>query len=771
MDFIAQFIEDMTAKGNPPANASEIVADDRKRRYQLQGEKNAKSGSFQLRVDADFAVGWHRSFKEGVTHKWNAKSKVEYTPEQKKEWHERIARERAEQAQRIREDHDKAALKAAAIWAKATPEGASEYLGRKEVDRYTARFYKGLVTVPVYINSKLRSLQFIAVDGSKRFVRESELVGGYFSINPGNTKPETLVICEGFATGGTIHQATGFPVVVAFNAGNLKPVAEAMRKKFPDARIIIAADNDQWTVKPIPNPGLHYARQAAAAIGGAQVIFPVVANDDEKKRTDWNDIAVSEGIEQVKNTIMQAMARKETVGEPEMTPPDDTPAANEPPHHDGPPLEAYSDILPSLRSLAKDEDWGRLLLVNGEGKLKAASLRNAMLFLKFHPEFHGTFAYNEFHQNIMIVKCPPWKREEDFRAERLTDIAITHTASELEKYGLTTGIDKAFKAIEVVAHETSFHPARAYFNALEWDKVSRLHKWLTYYLGCETEGEEYLAAVGTKWLVAAVKRVFEPGCKFEHVLVIEGLQGVGKSTALRALATFGDSDSEEAYFTDSVNLSQIENKDTILKMQGSIIVELAELSGFSKKEDEAIKNWISVQADDARMPYAKEITRFSRQFILAATTNLHTYLKDPTGHRRYWPVLAQNIDMKAIRDDRRQLWAEAVHLYRHGHPVFLSREEEKLADIERHKRLHHDTWTDEVLKHANERWMRLAINGSRGFKVSEIMGDMGMVMRDRDDRSNRRITGILQLGGYENKPMWNSDTKKTERFWVGKEGE
>ena len=174
-----------------------------------------------------------------------------------------------------------------------------------------------------------------------------------------------------------------------------------------------------------------------------------------------------------------------------------------------------------------------------------------------------------------------------------------------------------------------------------------------------------MAFIGKKWLTAAVRRAFKPGCKFDHVLVMEGKQGKGKSTALKVLATFGH-DVEESYFTDAIMIADIQTKDTIQKIQGSIIVELAELAGFNKKDDEEIKRWITLQHDDVRLPYARTTTRFNRQCVLSATTNSYDYLKDAIGNRRYWPVKTENIDLEALRADKTQLWAEAVYNFKPG---------------------------------------------------------------------------------------------------------
>ena len=153
-----------------------------------------------------------------------------------------------------------------------------------------------------------------------------------------------------------------------------------------------------------------------------------------------------------------------------------------------------------------------------------------------------------------------------------------------------------------MAKEQSINPPREYLSRLTWDGKPRLDTWLTYYLGADEQPPEYLALVGSKWLIGAVSRVFEPGCKFDSVLILEGSQGLGKSMALRSLATFGGQD----FFLDSVG--DIRSKDTLMTMQGKLIVEIAELASFKKSINEEIKAFIS-QVHEYRPPYGRTVLK------------------------------------------------------------------------------------------------------------------------------------------------------------------
>lgn len=304
------FIEFMREHGVGPENPADIIGDDKRRRYRLAGDKpRTSNASYSLSIEADgFAFGWARSFKEGVTHKWHTKAARKLSKE------DRAAHKaRADAAKKARADEDArlaadAAAKAQRMWKRGKT-ASTPYLERKQVDLHGAKVWRDLVMVPMWRDAKIVGLQFISPDGSKRFSKDADIKGAYHAMASKSDDLSRLVICEGFATGGTIRQATGWPVVVAYNAGNLKPVAQAMRRKYPDAEIIIGADDDQWSTNAKGEPynsGMEHARQAAVAIGGARVIAPVVDPEDPDRPTDWNDIAVRDGLQVVTDAFTSA---------------------------------------------------------------------------------------------------------------------------------------------------------------------------------------------------------------------------------------------------------------------------------------------------------------------------------------------------------------------------------------------------------------------------------------------------------------------------------
>lgn len=241
-----------------------IKADGKLHRFRVEGDKGGSlNGWYVLHMDGT-PSGAYGSWKHQVSGKWCAKANGDLTAAERAENKRRMdaarkAREAEEQAIR-----QAAQEKAAIIWNASPPAPDHHpYLARKGVKAHGLRLSRGAIVLPMRDNAGiLHSLQFIDAEGNKRFLSGGRKKGCYFAMG---TPLDTLCIAEGYATGASVYEATGYAVAVAFDAGNLLPVAQALRQKFPEAEIILAADNDTETPG---NPGLTRAREAAAAIGG-----------------------------------------------------------------------------------------------------------------------------------------------------------------------------------------------------------------------------------------------------------------------------------------------------------------------------------------------------------------------------------------------------------------------------------------------------------------------------------------------------------------------
>lgn len=332
-DPITAFIDHMRSVDCGPSSEVHVEADDKKHYYRLDGDKpKTEKGAYCLKVEHDgFAVGWCMNFRDGIVHKWHTKASRKITDEQRAEWKRRTAEARARQERELAEQQEAAHQKAKLIWGEAAREGSNPYLDRKgfTVQQIGCRMSRGKVVVPMWAGKKLVGLQFIDDDG-KLFLKGCAKEGAYHAI-PG--EGDLIVVGEGLATMAAIQASLGCSVVVAFDAGNLKPVAQAMKLAYPDKRVVFAADADQWTIPRVKdrpedygdmagddprwtdlraagvcvNTGADKAAQAAVSIGGAVVVAPPFPPDDPAKRTDWWDYWREHGDAAVKAAFETAM--------------------------------------------------------------------------------------------------------------------------------------------------------------------------------------------------------------------------------------------------------------------------------------------------------------------------------------------------------------------------------------------------------------------------------------------------------------------------------
>jgi predicted P-loop ATPase len=210
----------------------------------------------------------------------------------------------------------------------------------------------------------------------------------------------------------------------------------------------------------------------------------------------------------------------------------------------------------------------------------------------------------------------------------------------------------------------AFHPVRDYLAGLKWDNVPRIDNWLHEYAGADDT--PFNNAVGRIFLIAAVRRVQRPGCKFDTLIVFESPQGKDKSLALRVLAV------RPEWFTDNLPLNA-DPKVVIEQTEGVWIVEYAELSGIKDRDINHVKNLLSKQDDRARAAYGRKSQRVPRQWVSAASTNDGQYLLDDE-NRRFWPVALKQFDLEKLKRDVDQLWAEASHYEGEGESITLQRD-------------------------------------------------------------------------------------------------
>lgn len=354
-------------------------------------------------------------------------------------------------------------------------------------------------------------------------------------------------------------------------------------------------------------------------------------------------------------------------------------------------LRVGSDRNTGYKASAKEHAhaWKSELILNSQDKPKAI-LANALLALRKAPEWHGKLRYNTFDNSTYLCGAPPWLQNRGVWKDRQwSDNDDRLLAVWLQNNGIFVNATVAGEAVESAARDNQFHPVRDYIKSCHWDGSDRLERILPKYFG--TEDNSYTRAVGRKWMISAVARVFQPGCKADCMLILEGPQGIGKSTALNILGG--------SWYAD--RLSDLKSKDSMMELHGAWIVEISELDTLNRSESGTIKAFLSRTVDRYRPPYGKRLIDAPRQCIFAGTVNPEGgYLKDTTGARRFWPVECKKIDTEGLRLDRDQLWAEAYKLYKAGENWHLDTPElEALAWEHQSSRSNEDPWLKPISKY------------------------------------------------------------------------
>ena len=361
-----------------------------------------------------------------------------------------------------------------------------------------------------------------------------------------------------------------------------------------------------------------------------------------------------------------------------------------------------------------DPDWESKLDYDKSGRVKD-SLANIAIILRNDP-YLKDIAYNIHRSGIDIrhdaggktsvpwVQIKPGWNESDLGA---LQIYLEHV------YGIYAPT-KLKGILLAIAAERAYHPVRDYFASLPaWDGTHRIDTLFIDYLG--SADTPYIRAVARKMMTAAVARVYEPGIKFDSVVVLNGPQGMGKSSFFAKLGG--------KWFSDSLTIADMKDKAAPEKLQGYWILELGELAGLKKVDVETVKAFITRQDDKFRHSYGYSVEDHPRQCIIVATTNNNDgFLRDITGNRRFWPVTCTERSAHhpwEVADVVDQLWAEAYQLYKNGEKLFLNSDMERLAEVEQTAALEADAREGMVIEYLNkllpDTWADMDLATRRGF--------------------------------------------------------
>lgn len=407
-----------------------------------------------------------------------------------------------------------------------------------------------------------------------------------------------------------------------------------------------------------------------------------------------------------------------------------------------------------------DEAWNRSLPHEGKREIKLnrddcpkKCLSNVIVVLRHHPDFKGTFAFNELTQRTEKVRTTPWSSQTCV----VSDSDLAQIRAKLERIlCFTSSIDYVESSLVVVSNENRFDPLKDHVNGLKYDGVCRLDTWLSVYLG--VEDTPYTREVGKRFLISAIARALEPGCKVDTCLIFEGKQGVGKSTAVQILG--GE------FFCDLQ--FDPRNKDTLQNMVGRWFVELGELDGLSRADISASKRFISSANDVYRSPYARHSNEVPRRSVFVGTVNEAEYLNDETGARRFWPVEVKLVDTEGLRRDRDALLAEAREAYLAGEPWHLT-DPNIIAEANEQtsKRQHEDVWVEKIGE-----WIDNHGNGSKtdgGFTLTTILERaLGLDTPKQNKAEQMRAARALRKLGYRKVRVLLNETGRQATLWKPK---
>ena len=349
------------------------------------------------------------------------------------------------------------------------------------------------------------------------------------------------------------------------------------------------------------------------------------------------------------------------------------------------------EVFSGLEFTETDNDWITLLDLDSKGRT-TSTIQNIKVILENDPYIKDIAVYDVFDSKLKLQKDTPWRAI--LKGETWTDRDDSGLRLYLEKsYGIYA-VNKTYDAFNAWVEKNKKHPVRDYLDVLIWDGTPRVENLLIDYLGADND--DYTKAVTRKVLSAAVARIYNPGCKFDNMLVLVGEQGVGKSTLISKLGM--------EWYSDS--LTTVQGKEGLEQIQGFWLIEMGELKALSKWEEEAVKLFLSKKEDSYRAAYGRNTECHKRQCIFIGTTNKEQFLKDTTGNRRFWPInLTSKLSSKSVfeipQNEINQIWAEAKEFYKAGEKLHLEKDIEAIAKEKQSERIEENPYAGITQQYLN----------------------------------------------------------------------
>lgn len=342
----------------------------------------------------------------------------------------------------------------------------------------------------------------------------------------------------------------------------------------------------------------------------------------------------------------------------------------------------------------------------------------------------GVLGFDARRQCVVSTGPLPWQQVPGpMEDQHLTSFLVWVGKS----YGVDLTPEKAARGLVAAARVLhTFDPVVEYFNALRWDGRSRIEALVHSF---KAQADQYSVAVVRRWLISAVARSFDPGCKTDVLLILVGAQGFRKSSWFRVMAG-------SEHFVDQG--LDTKSRDSLLAARRALLWEIPELANMKRECPNNVKAFVSRAVDDIRMPYGRSVVSLPRRFVLCGSTNETTFLRDSSGGRRFWPLKVGMIDLAWTHANRDQLWAEAVAAYRSGEQWWLTEEEEALARVAQEG--HRETDPFEDLFDVAITAGRYAHDGRPWATVPMVAEWFGLTQYTRVDA--RRIRAVLELRGW-----------------------
>lgn len=469
-----------------------------------------------------------------------------------------------------------------------------------------------------------------------------------FAIQEAIDRQETVFYTEGEKDVNTLMEK-GYTAVACGGSGDWKSDASIL---FQNANVIVLADND----KPGGKLASTVVKDLKGIVKSIKIIVPM-PNTPKADITDYFEEGHT--VEEFKNLIKTGDDTESICADVQQDQKQDTGKKR------------------SVIQKSKDEVAGGPALVfkfldcnyDEDGNVKSVKqlVHNFEIVMDKDSRFAGKIRLNEFAQQPYLYGSVPWENENNCRAWSSHDDSALFSLIQAD-YGLKSRQDFA-DALKNVSMRNKFHPVRELLDSLTWDGKEHIRSLLPEYLGAEDS--DYTYQVMRLWMLGAVSRVYKPGSKFDYTIILQGSQGIGKSTFLKLMAL------DDSWFNDS--LDSLDSDKAVQSLTGSWIIELAELKSLARTAGgvESVKRFLTATQDKYRIPYERRADTFYRQCVFAGTTNKDDFLQDETGNRRFLIVQtgvkkpSKSLFVPEIMDTIKLAWAEAVHIWKNEKPQLI----------------------------------------------------------------------------------------------------